>query len=585
MIPRPEHPRPDFFREDWMNLNGEWQFAFDDENLGLTQKWYKPGTKLDRTILVPFCYECVLSGVHVEEKHEIMWYRRSFVLPEYMAGRRILLRFGAVDYRATVYLNGQAVGGHRGGYTPFAFDITPFLIDGENDLCLRAEDRRDCTQPRGKQNWLDHWFGCWYTPTSGIWQTVYLEAAGDTYLKSAHITPDIDRGIARVHLTLDREPEQPVTAELTMTYKGQPFRKQTLELTQRCQSALFDMVMGKHITGFFTWSPEDPSLYDLTISLSGGDKVQTYFGMRKIESRDGQIFLNNKPLYQRLILDQGYWPDSLLTPPSDEALREDLEWTKRFGYNGARKHQKLEDPRYYYWADKMGVLVWGELPSAYEFTGESVKNLSDTLSGFIDRDFNHPCIITWVPLNESWGVDRIAHDKRMQMCSEMLYCQAKAQDGTRLVSGNDGWDQTRTDIYGLHDYAAEGDVLASHFADMERVEVSSNDHRLARAVGYPRGKDEALMLTEYGGIAMEAEGSEEGSWGYHEKVKGEEAFFARYQALTDAARNIPDNQGYCYTQLTDVQQEVNGLLTPDRKPKIDPERFRSLTLNPFGRYY
>lgn len=230
------------------------------------------------------------------------------------------------------------------------------------------------------------------------------------------------------------------------------------------------MVSGNNITGFFKWEPTNPALYDLEIELSNGDHVKTYFGMRKIEARDGFIFLNNHPLYQRLILDQGYWDESLLTPPSDEALKADIEWTKKFGYNGARKHQKLEDPRYYYWADKMGLIVWGEIPSTYEFTQDSVHNLSETLHGFIERDFNHPSIITWVPLNESWGVDRILTDKRMQMASEMLYCEAKALDGTRLVSVNDGWEQTRTDIYGLHDYAAYGDMLYAHFADAHTLE-------------------------------------------------------------------------------------------------------------------
>ena len=300
--------------------------------------------------------------------------------------------------------------------------------------------------------------------------------------------------------------------------------------------------------------------------------------MRKIEVRDGIVLLNNEPLYQRLVLDQGYWPESLITPPSDDAIRADIEWTKKFGYNGARKHQKLEDPRYYYWADKLGLLVWEEIPSAYEFTNESIDNLSQTLTGGIERDFNHPSVIAWVPLNESWGVDRIFQDKRMQACANMLYDQVKAMDGTRLVSVNDGWENTRTDIFGLHDYAATGDVLAKHFADRAYVEKHSCDHHMAYVADFqPTGK-EAFLLTEYGGIAFEE--GDENTWGYHDKVADEEAFFVRYKSLTDAARAIPYCQGYVYTQLTDVQQETNGLLTPDRKPKVDVDRFRSLTINP-----
>ena len=584
MIPRPEHPRPDFVRPDWLNLNGEWEFAFDDQKVGIAERWFAPGCHFDRVITVPFCYQCEASGIHDTGKHEVVWYRRALSVPEAMKGRRLLLRFGAVDFSCDVYVNGLRCGGHKGGYTPFAVDITEYVRDGENDLCVRVSDPYDCTQPRGKQNWLDQWFGCWYTPVTGIWQTVYLEAAGSPYLLSAHITPDLDAGTASLRLTLNEAPAEPVEAKVTVTYEGKPFRALSATLTERSQRVVIDMVNGWNIQGFFPWSPEHPALYDVDIALSSGDRVGTYFGMRSIEVKDGWVLLNKHPLYQRLVLDQGYWPDTLLTPPSDDAIKADIEWTKKFGYNGARKHQKLEDPRYYYWADRLGLIVWGEIPSAYEYTRESVQNLEETLAGFIDRDFNHPSIITWVPLNESWGVDRIYRDKRMQAAAEMLYCEAKAMDGTRLVSANDGWELTRTDIFSLHDYAAEGDILSKHFADRDRIERIACDHRMAYAEGVnPTGK-EAFILTEYGGIAFEKEGDEAGAWGYHDKVKDEEAFFARYAGQQTAIRAIPYCQGYCYTQLTDVQQEINGLLTPDRRPKVDVERFAALTVNPEGRY-
>ena len=579
-IPRPEHPRPDFMRPQWLNLNGQWQFCFDDADLGLAQGWQDPAKSFPQEITVPFCYQCSRSGIHDRANHPVMWYRRKFSLPPQLQNKRVLLRFGAVDFSCAVYVNGQRAGEHKGGYTPFSIDVTPYLLPEENDLCVRVEDGYDCTQPRGKQLWKDKWFGCWYTPVSGIWQTVYLEAAGDQYLKSVHITPDIDAGTASILLTLDRIPETAVLAEVTISLKGKEIRRQSMTMHQRSQRMVIDMVEGTEITGFAHWTPEEPNLYDVCITLSGGDCVSTYFGMRKIEVHDGMVLLNNHPLYQRLILDQGYWPDSLLTPPSDDAIREDIEWTKRFGYNGARKHQKLEDPRYYYWADKLGLLVWEEIPSAYAFTNEEIQNLSETLSGGIERDYNHPSVIAWVPLNESWGVDRIYADARMQSAAGMLYAQAKAMDGTRLVSVNDGWENTKTDIFGLHDYAATGDVLSKHFANREHIEKYACDHHMAYAQGVnPTGK-EAFLLTEYGGIAFR-DGCEE-SWGYHDKVPDEEAFFVRYASLTDAARAIPYCNGYVYTQLTDVEQETNGLLTPDRKPKVDPERFRSLTRNPDG---
>ena len=583
-IPRPEHPRPDFVRPDWINLNGQWAFAFDDENAGLAGRWFEPGHAFDREITVPFCYQCKASGIEDPGRHEVVWYRRGFEVPENMRGKRLLLRFGAVDFECAVYVNGLRVGGHRGGYTPFALDITDYVREGENDLCVRVRDAYDCTQPRGKQNWLEKWFGCWYTPVTGIWQTVYLEAAGSPYLLSAHITPDLDAGTASLRLTLNEAPKSPVRADINVSFEGKDYRTVSAVLTERSQRVVIDMVQGWNIGGFHTWTPEQPALYDVDICLDSGDSVKTYFGMRSIEVKDGWVLLNKHPLYQRLVLDQGYWPDTLLTPPDDEAIRADIEWTKKFGYNGARKHQKLEDPRYYYWADRLGLLVWGEVPSTYEFTQESVRNLSDTLAGFIERDYNHPSIITWVPLNESWGVDRIYRDKRMQATSEMLYCQAKALDGTRLVSSNDGWELTRTDIFSLHDYGEEGSILEKHFADRGRIERIACDHRMAYAEGVePTGK-EAFILTEYGGIAFDEEGDEEGAWGYHGKVRDAEAFFARYAGQQQAVRAIPYCQGYCYTQLTDVQQEINGLLTPDRKPKVDPERFASLTVNPEGRY-
>lgn len=580
-IPRSEHPRPDFFRPDWLNLNGEWEFAFDDGNRGVAERWFGQDRHFDGRIVVPFCYQCAMSGVNVQDKHEVMWYRRSFEVPASMMGKQLLLRFGAVDFECDVFVNGVKAGGHRGGYTPFALNVTDLVCEGANDLCVRVSDPYDCTQPRGKQSWKDKCFNCWYTPTSGIWQTVYLEAAGAPYLLSAHITPDIDAGTATLRLTLNEKPKKPVNAQIEVSIEGTHVRTQSLLMTERSQRVVIDMVSGNEITGFRKWCEEDPALYDVHILLDSGDDVTTYFGMRSVEVKDGYVLLNKRPLYQRLVLDQGYWPESLITPPSDEAIRTDLEWTRKFGYNGARKHQKLEDPRYYYWADKMGLLVWGEVPSAYEFTEESVKNLSDTLAGFIDRDFNHPSLIAWVPLNESWGVDRIYRDKRMQSCANMLYYQAKALDGTRLVSNNDGWEVCKTDIFGLHDYAATGDDLAQHFESREIVERITNDHHMAYAQGMEPTGAEAFLLTEYGGIAFDE--GQAGAWGYHGKVKNDEEFFARYASLQDAVLKIPYCQGYCYTQLTDVQQEVNGLLTPDRKPKVDPKRFARLTINPKGR--
>ena len=585
-IPRPEHPRPDFKRETFCNLNGTWQFAFDDQDQGLAQGWYKPGVQLDKEIVVPFCYQSKMSGIGpTDEIHKVIWYRRSFTVPAEMQGKRVLLRFGAVDFACQVYVNGQMAGTHVGGYTPFALDVTPFLTEGENDLCVRVQDDPDCTQPRGKQYWGRGLMGCWYTPVSGIWQTVYLEAAGEYGLKYIHVTPDIDNHMFTAEIALDKQPDEELELELVVSIEGKQKRKVRVSSEDRINRVPVDLIVRGDLDPIYIWQPGTPYLYDLKVTvLKNGeaiDTVDTYFGMRKVEVRDGLIYLNNSPLYQRLILDQGYWPDSLITPPSEEAIKLDLQYTLDFGYNGARKHQKLEDPLYYYWADKMGVIVWGEVPSPYDYADDTVSHLATTMLGFIDRDFNHPSIICWVPLNESWGVHQIVTDKRQQSAARMLYHMTKAADGTRLCSSNDGWEQTTTDICALHDYAAEKDVMAAHFADRKFVEEHTCDWRRAYAIGEtPTGK-EAFMVTEYGGIAFQNIGiqGEMGgmqTWGYHDKVTDEEAFFERFAGVTQAIREIPYCQGFCYTQLTDVMQEINGLLSPDRKPKMNVERFKAL---------
>ena len=582
LLHKENYPRPDWIRPLWLPLDGEWQFDFDDDDKGLTERWQEPAHALNRTIRVPYCYQCEMSGIGETAQHDVLWYRRSFALPPEMRGKRVFARFLAVDFECRVYVNGQLAGTHEGGYSPFSVELTSLLREGENDLCLRVTDTWDCTQPRGKQMWKAAPYECWYTPVSGIWQSVYLEAVGDVAVQYAHIIPDIDAGTATVELLLDRHPTAPVEAEFVVRLEGREVLRQSARLSQRNCRVIFDMLDDRNRDGFQTWSPERPALYDVSIRLGEQDEVYTYFGMRKVEVVDGHVMLNNRPIYQRLVLDQGYWDESLLTPPSQQALIDDIQWTKRFGFNGARKHQKVEDPRYYYWADKLGLLVWGEVPSTYHFSRESVLHTSELLAAFIDRDFNHPCLITWVPLNESWGVNRIYTDARMQAASRMYYQQCKALDGTRLVSCNDGWEQTETDVCALHDYADDGAVMAGHFATREQVEQHFCDYRPTYARGAkPTGK-EAFLVTEYGGIAFE-EGDEE-NWGYHRKVRTMDAFFERYQGVTDAIRALPYCEGYCYTQLTDVQQETNGLLTPDRKPKVDPERFAALNRNPDTRY-
>lgn len=585
-IPRPEHPRPDFMRDSFFNLNGQWEFAFDDQEIGLQQRWYKPEHHFDNKIIVPFCYQCAASGIGpTDEIHPVMWYRRKFRLPEEMRNRSVLLRFGAVDYEATVFINGRSAGNHKGGYTPFALDVTAFLENGENDVCVRVVDRPDPTQPRGKQNWNRGVFECWYTPVSGIWQTVYLEAVSDLHIDYVHVTPDVDRRLAMVEVMLNKQPEKKVLINLSVSMNDRAVRDVCASTKDRCITIPVDVTTCWTSDPVALWTPTTPNLYDLKIRVLCDDlekdRVDTYFGMRKIELHNGQVYLNDNRVFQRLILDQGYWPDTLLTPPSDEAIREDLEWTLKLGYNGARKHQKIEDPRYYYWADKMGVLLWGEVPSPYKYTDETVENLTSTTLEFIRRDYNHPSIIAWVPLNESWGVRNIANDSRQQNTATMLYYLTKAADNTRLCSTNDGWEQVKTDICALHDYGNSYQLLKHNFSSREKVEKNGCAERRCYVTGYEPTGNEAFLVTEYGGIAFSNIGLQEKidgteTWGYHGKVNDDEEFFARFQDETRAIMELSYIQGFCYTQLTDVMQEVNGLLTPDRKPKVDFSRMAEI---------
>lgn len=582
-IPRPEHPRPDFMRGTFLNLNGYWQFAFDDADAGLRERWQTPGRDLGGEIVVPFGYQTRASGLGpTDEIHPVLWYRRSFIVPGEMRGRRVLLRFGAVDYSARVYVNGELAGEHTGGYAPFALDVTPLLCDGENDLCVRVRDDPDRIQPRGKQLWKRGLQTCVYTPVSGIWQTVYLEAAGDAAVEHIHATPDVDAGAVQVETALETYPGEPLELELTASFAGKTVRVAREPLTERAVKVT--LPLGEDGETVRLWSPGEPNLYGLRARVLRGDEeldaVDTYFGMRKVELKDNRVCVNGEPVYLRMVLDQGYWPDTLITPPSDEAIRQDLQYTLDFGYNGARKHQKIEDPRYYYWADRMGLLVWGEMPSPFIYTDDTVRNMAETMLAFIERDFNHPSIICWTPINESWGVPDICRDQRQQQTARMLYHLTKAADGTRLCSSNDGWEQVITDICALHDYAVGGERLAEHFPSREAVEAAGCIRRRCYALGVvPTGR-EAFMVTEYGGIAIEGfdpqcELGDMHPW-YLDLARDGEMFLDHIGSLTRAIQDMPFCVGYCYTQLTDVMQENNGLLTPDRKPKIDPARLREI---------
>ena len=577
IIPRPEFPRPDFERCDWLNLNGEWEFEFDDENVGEAECWQDEGGKeFSRKIVVPFCFQSSVSGISDTGLHEVMWYKRFFNISEGMKGKRILLNFGAVDYHARVWINGRFVGEHKGGYIPFMFEVTNHVNENENLIVVRVEDCYDTVQPRGKQYWKEKPDRCWYTATSGIWQTVWLEAVGEVHIERIRLTPDIDRRCVFGEIYLDKE-MQNLLLDIDVKYMGEEIVKLSLNLKDRITKFTICIKEEDSIDEIHYWTPETPNLYDVQLTISKNetliDSVKTYFGMRKISVDGDMIMLNNRPFYQKLILDQGYWPESLLTPPSDDAIIHDIEMTKKMGFNGARKHQKIEDPRYYYWADKLGLLVWGEMPSAYNFNAEEMESITREWTGFINRDYNHPCIITWVPLNESWGVRNIYADKNQQDFGVALYYILRALDGTRLISTNDGWENVKADFCSIHDYIAWGEEFIEKFGDKNKLHEISTSGRMLFAQGI-KYDGQPVLLTEYGGIAFE--NMDKDSWGYNGAAKDEKSFLERYSSITGAVRATKYIRGYCYTQLTDVMQEINGLMTEERELKVSLDEIRKI---------
>lgn len=597
--PRQEYPRPQLQRARWTSLNGTWRFAFDDHDRGRVERWFETprlqegnGTAFDRSITVPFCYQAELSGIAASERrdrHDIVWYGREFDDIRGDESERLILHFGAVDYRATVWVNGAQVAEHEGGHTPFSADINAAVVAQGNVVIVRAEDPMgDLTIPRGKQYWGKRSERIFYTPTTGIWQSVWLEPVAPTYVRSFRVTPDVDSACVDLHVNV-AGPVEGATLRVSIGRDGADVVHDDIALTGPSVQRRFSLVppvghMGPDVAdwqGVAVWTPENPALYDLHIEVHRAnddsldpDAVTGYFGMRKVETRDGRVLLNGRPYYLRLVLDQGYFPGGILTAATDDDLRGDIEAAKALGFNGARKHQKVEDPRWLHWADKLGFLVWGELANAYQFSEEAVARTTTEWQAVIARDYNHPCIVAWVPMNESWGVPALGTDPRQRALLLSLYHLTHSLDSTRPVVSNDGWEQARTDLLTIHDYGT-ADSLRHRYADaaaIDRTLVDPPSGRPLYTSGHTRG-DEPILITEFGGIAVSGD---DAAWGYHTVRDGDE-LLERYEELIAAIAACDALAGFCYTQLTDVEQEANGLLTFDRKPKNDPAGFFEAT--------
>ncbi|MFT4414382.1 glycoside hydrolase family 2 protein [Fredinandcohnia humi] len=588
MIYRTEYPRPQLVRKEWQSLNGEWDFAFDDQNIGVKEKWFQNSNAFDKKINVPFAYQSKLSGINDPSFHDYVWYRREFSVPKEWLDQRIILHFGAVDYRAWIYVNGQLAGFHEGGHISFSLDVTDHLTGGTETLVVRVEDpSTDETIPRGKQFWIEKSDAIWYTRTTGIWQPVWMEPVSATSLAKVRFTPDIDQGNIIVELDVQGDYLEK-QVDLEISFKGEKVVKDTIKLLEPHTKRAIDLYNRKifrtafHHTGW-NWTPETPNLFDIKITLRDDatvlDEVDSYFGMRKVHVENGMVYLNNRPYYQKLVLDQGYWPEGLLTAPSDEDLKKDIELALEIGFNGCRKHQKVEDPRFLYWADQLGFLVWGECAASPSYSEDAVSRLTREWLEIIERDYNHPSIVAWVPINESWGVPFIKANKQQQHHSQAMYHLIHSLDTTRLVISNDGWELTQTDICAVHNYnhgsadeKAKYEVFKESLSTKEEILKSKPALRGIYADGFEH-QGEPILLTEFGGIGFKV--GEESGWGYT-SVKNEEEFVADYRRVMEAVYASKVLHGYCYTQLTDVEQEINGILTYDRKPKCELSKIREI---------
>lgn len=583
---RKEYPRPQFVREEWMNLNGKWDFTFDDTEQGMLEKWYEENNgNFGLEIEVPFAFQSELSGIDIKEFHDTVWYQRKFSISNEWKNKKIILHFGAVDYLAKVYLNGTYLGEHRGGHTPFSFDITPHIKGGEERLTVYVNDpSTDERIPRGKQYWHEEARAIWYPRTTGIWQTVWLEAISSTAnILPPRFTPRFSEGQIEIDYRFSGEYiGKKLLTEIS--YQGKKIieessiiNEETLRKSYYLQNNQVDR--GDYHGVGWTWTPEQPNLYDIRLTLLEEnlilDEITSYFGMREIKTRDGMTLLNNRPYYQKLVLDQGYWPSSLMTAPSDEDFIRDIEMAKKMGFNGCRKHQKVEDPRFLYWADKLGFLVWGECASPSVYSNETVSYLTNEWLEIIERDYNHPSIVTWVPINESWGVPEISMSNVQQEFSLAIYHLIRSLDSTRLVISNDGWEMTKTDICAIHSYIHGNkdelkmiEYFKKKLSTEEELLQSEPNRRRLYCEGYEY-QGEPILLTEFGGINYQKD--ENKGWGYS-NAKSEEEFLEQYDRIMKAIYESEKLFGFCYTQLTDVEQEQNGLLTYDRQEKCELDK-------------
>ncbi len=567
-IPRPEHPRPDAFRANWISLNGEWQFEIDDSDNGNSRGLYS-GHDLDSKIVVPFCPESKLSGLGHYGIMKHTWYRRVFEVPPAMEGKRVLLHFGAVDYRARVWVNGAEAGSHVGGSVPFEFDVTHLLRGGQNEVVVHVfHDVASGHEPTGKQTHTVS-EGCVYTRTTGIWQPVWLEAVGSSFVKTISIVPDLDNS----SVSIDAEIDGPAD--------GLAFKAEALAGGKSVGSASMlagggPLHLAVNLSEKHLWEPASPFLYDLKFTLTRGtetvDEMSSYFGLRSVKIDGRSILVNGKRIFQRLILDQGFYPDSEWTAPSDAELKRDIERSMAAGFNGARLHQKVFEPRYLYWADKLGYLVWSEFPNwGFDFLPQDYAKYTNEWREAMLRDRNHPSIIGWCPFNET--------PAKAGELQAIVWQQTRELDPTRPVLETSGWTHTVPNplVRDDHDYNQVPAAFKKRWEDFFKGDpaASAPARYGVKNTGHS-DRGIPFMVSEFGGIGW----ATEGGWGYGDGPKSEAEFYTRYGGLMAALLDNPNMFGFCYTQLTDVEQEHNGLYFYDRRPKFDLAKIHDSTARP-----